>query len=129
MRLGLRLFFGFFVVTGLTAFVLLRVFLGEVKPSVREVMEDVMVDTANLVAELVQDDLAAMPAGGDLRDSRSAARLHDYTQRSVDAPIWGLHKRSLDLRIAMPFQAYTAVAGALALAAVAALPRLAEIAP
>ena len=38
-------------------------------------------------------------------------------------------RRSLDLRIAMPFQAYTAVAGAIALAAVAALPRLAEIAP
>jgi cytochrome c oxidase subunit I+III len=38
-------------------------------------------------------------------------------------------RRSLDLRIAMPFQAYTAVAGAVALAAVAALPRLAEITP
>lgn len=38
-------------------------------------------------------------------------------------------RRSLDLRIAMPFQAYTAVAGALALAAVVALPRLAEIGP
>ena len=52
MRLGLRLFLGFFLVAGLSAFILLRVVLGEFKPSVREVMEDMMVDTANLVAEL-----------------------------------------------------------------------------
>ena len=57
MKLGLRLLLGFFAITGLTAFFVLRVFLAEVKPSVREVMEDIMVDTANLLAELAADDL------------------------------------------------------------------------
>ena len=99
MRLGLRLFFGFFLVTGLTAFFLLRVFMAEVKPSVREVMEDIMVDTANLLAELAQDDLAALKPGADLAGSRFAQRVQDYAQRPVDAQIWGLRKQSLDFRI------------------------------
>lgn len=99
MRLGLRLFFGFFLITGLTAFFLLRVFMAEVKPSVREVMEDIMVDTANLLAELAQDDLAALQPGADLTGSRFARRVQDYAQRPVDAQIWGLRKQSLDFRI------------------------------
>ena len=99
MRLGLRLFFGFFLVTGLTAFFLLRVFMAEVKPSVREVMEDIMVDSANLLAELAQDDLAALKPGADLTGSRFAQRVQDYAQRPVDAQIWGLRKQSLDFRI------------------------------
>jgi two-component system sensor histidine kinase CreC len=99
MRLGLRLLFGFFLVAGLSAFFVLRVVLAEVKPSVREVMEDIMVDTANLLAELAQDDIAALPAGGDLAGSRFAQRVTDYAKRPVDAHIWGLRKQSLDFHI------------------------------
>lgn len=99
MRLGLRLFLGFFLVAGLSAFILLRVVLGEFKPSVREVMEDMMVDTANLVAELARDDLAAMPPGGDLTGTRFAQRVRDYAERPVDARIVSARKRTLDFRI------------------------------
>ena len=42
MRLGLRLFFAFFVINGLAAFFVLRVFMVEVKPSVRKVTEDTL---------------------------------------------------------------------------------------
>lgn len=102
MRLGLRLFFAFFLIAGLSSFLLLRVVLTEVKPSVREVMEDIMVDTANLLAELALDDLAALHEGGggtDLSGSRFAQRVQDYARRPVDAQIWGLRKQSLDFRI------------------------------
>ncbi|WP_431260005.1 two-component system sensor histidine kinase CreC [Roseateles chitinivorans] len=99
MRIGLRLFLGFFLVAGLSAFILLRVVLGEFKPSVREVMEDMMVDTANLVAELARDELAAMPPGGDLGGTRFAQRVRDYAERPVDARILSARKRSLDFRI------------------------------
>ena len=34
--------------------------MAEIKPSAREVMEDMMVDTANILAELASDDLAAV---------------------------------------------------------------------
>ncbi len=99
MRLGLRLFLGFFLVAGLSAFILLRVVLGEFKPSVREVMEDMMVDTANLVAALASDELAAMPPGADLRGTPFARRVQDYADRPVDARILSARKRSLDFRI------------------------------
>jgi len=99
MRIGLRLFFGFFVITGITAFFLLRVFMAEVQPSVREVMEDLMVDTAHLLAELAEEPLARMPAGGRLDGTSFAAHVRDYARRPVDARIWGLRKTTLDLRV------------------------------
>jgi two-component system sensor histidine kinase CreC len=51
MRLGLRLLFALFVITGLAGFFALQVFQSEVKPSARQVMEDALVGTANLIAE------------------------------------------------------------------------------
>lgn len=99
MKLGLRLLLGFFLITGIAAFFVMRVFVHEVQPSVREVMEDMMVDTANILAELAQDDLAAMPPEGDLQGSRFAKRVQDYAARPIDAQIWGLSKRSLDYRV------------------------------
>lgn len=60
MRLGIRLLFAFFLINGIAAFFVLRVFMAEIKPSVREVMEDMMVDTANILAELASEDLAAV---------------------------------------------------------------------
>ncbi len=99
MRLGLRLLFAFFVITGLAGFFALQVFQSEVKPSAREVMEDVLADTANLVAEQATPALRAMPPGGTLVDSQLARDLAAYRRRPVDVQIWGLHKRTLDLRI------------------------------
>ena len=55
MKLGIRLLFVFFLLNGLAAFFVLRVFVVEIRPSVREVMEDMMVDTANILAELASD--------------------------------------------------------------------------
>ncbi len=95
MRLGLRLLFGFFLVTGLAGFFVLRVFVAEVKPSVREVMEDMMVDTANILAELAGDDLAQ----GTMQSGRFATHVRNYARRPIDAAIWGLSKQSLDFRI------------------------------
>jgi two-component system sensor histidine kinase CreC len=99
MRLGLRLLFAFFVITGLAGFFALQVFQSEVKPSAREVMEDALADTANLIAEQAAADLQAMPPGGTLQDSRLAHELGMYRRRPVDIQIWGLHKRTLDLRV------------------------------
>ncbi len=99
MRLGLRLLLGFFVITGIAAFFVLRVFVAEVRPSVREVMEDMLVDTANILAELARDDLAQARAGSTLEGTRFAAAVRDYASRPVDAKIWGLSKRTLDYRV------------------------------
>ncbi len=99
MKIGLRLLLAFFLITGIAAFFVLRVFVNEVRPSVREVMEDLMVDTANILAELASDDLQAMPAGGNLDNTQFAQRVNDYALRPIDVKIWGLTKRSLDYRV------------------------------
>ena len=99
MRLGLRLLFGFFVITGLAGFFALQVFRSEVKPSTREVLEDALADSANLLAERASADLRAMPAGGNLQDSPLSREIAAYRRRPLDAQIWGLHKRTLDLRV------------------------------
>lgn len=99
MKLGLRLLLGFFLITGLAAFFVLRVFVQEVRPSVREVMEDMLVDTANLLAELAAEDLARLQPGATLDGGRFASAVKDYAGRPIDASIWGLDKRSLDYRV------------------------------
>lgn len=95
MKLGIRLLFAFFVINGLAAFFVLRVFTAEIKPSVRQVMEDLLVDTAHILAELASQDLAA----GQITNGQFAQQVNRYAKRSVDASIWGLRKQSLDYRI------------------------------
>lgn len=99
MRLGIRLLFAFFLINGIAAFFVLRVFMAEIKPSVREVMEDMMVDTANILAELASDDLASGQLARDASHSRFAQRVRHYATRPIDAGIWGFSKQSLDYRI------------------------------
>lgn len=99
MKLGLRLLFGFFVITGIAAFFVLRVFVLEVRPSVREVMEDMLVDTANILAALALDDLRRLQPGATLDGSPFARAVHEYATRPIDAQIWGMRKQSLDYRV------------------------------
>jgi two-component system, OmpR family, sensor histidine kinase CreC len=97
MHLGVRLLFGFFLITGLAGFFVLRLFTAEIKPSVRQVMEDIMVDTANLLAELAAEELASGEFAS--ANSRFAKQVTRYGQRPVDAQIWGLEKQGLDFRV------------------------------
>ncbi len=97
--LGLRLLFGFFLITGLAAVLLLRVFLAEVKPSVREVMEDVLIDTANLLAEQAAPDLRALAPGASLQGTPFAQSVARYALRPIDAQIWGHTKSTLDFQV------------------------------
>lgn len=99
MHLGLRLLFAFVAITGLAAFFVLRVFVTEIKPSVREVMEDLMVDTANLLAEVAAPELQRLSAGATLEEGALTAAVRQYAQRPVDVKIWGLAKTTLDLRV------------------------------
>ena len=95
MHLGIRILFGFFLITGLAGLFVLRIFVAEVKPSVREVMEDMMVDTANILAELASDDLHA----GAMAQGRFATQVNAYARRPIDVRIWGLDKQSLDFQV------------------------------
>ncbi len=95
MKIGLRILLGYFLIVALAALLLGRVFLQEVKPGVRQAMEDTLVDTANLLAEQAKDDLLA----GRIDDGRFAAHVRALTDRDLGAEIWGFTKRKVSTRI------------------------------
>jgi two-component system sensor histidine kinase CreC len=95
MNLPLRVLLGYFMVLGLAAFFVLRIFVNEVRPSVRETIEEVMVDSANMLAVLATDDMK----NGHIADGAFSKNLEVYRHRTVDAPIWHFHKQSLDFRV------------------------------
>ncbi|WP_175787368.1 two-component system sensor histidine kinase CreC [Burkholderia anthina] len=95
MHIGLRIFFGFFLIVGLAALITLRVFVQEVKPGVREAMEDTLVDTAQVLATLASDDMAS----GHIADGAFARQLDTLHARPVSANVWGMHKDAISYRI------------------------------
>lgn len=95
MTITLRLLLGYFLIVGLAAWFVLNVFTEEVKPGVRQAMEDSLVDTSQLLAELAAEDLAA----GTLAQGRFAAAVDRYRARQPRATIWGFSKDAVDLRV------------------------------
>ncbi|TZF91726.1 two-component system sensor histidine kinase CreC [Cognatilysobacter lacus] len=95
MRIGLRIFLGYFAIVALAGLIVTQVFVAQVKPGVRQAMEDTLVDTANVLAELAADDLAA----GHIRDGRFARHVRDLRNRDPAAAIWGFSKRRTNYRI------------------------------
>lgn len=95
MRIGLRILLGYFLIVALAAFLLMRVFTQEIKPGVRQAMEDTLADTANVLAELATDDFLA----GRIDDGRFAARVRALGTREIGANIWGFHKAQADYRV------------------------------
>src|SRR5690606_21331142 len=95
MKIGLRILLGYFVIVAVAGFLLMRVFVQEVKPGVRQAMEDTLADTANVLAELATDDmLAARTAAG-----RFAARIAPLRERALGAKIWDFDKAGVSYRI------------------------------
>ena len=95
MNITLRLLLGYFLIVGLAAWFVLNSFTDEVKPGVRQTMEETLVDTAHLLAEMVAEDKAS----GKLDTRRFAVAFERYQAREPHANIWGFKKDSLDLRV------------------------------
>jgi two-component system, OmpR family, sensor histidine kinase CreC len=95
VNLSLRIFVGYFLVVGLTGLFILNIVITEVKPSVRETIEETMVDTAHILAALAADELKA----GTLAQGHFAQSVGRYSVRSVDARIWHFRKTTLDFRV------------------------------
>ncbi|MFZ2161648.1 MAG: two-component system sensor histidine kinase CreC [Sideroxyarcus sp.] len=95
MNITLRLLLGYFLIVGLAAWFVLNSFSQEVKPGVRQTMEETLVDTAHLLAEMATEGTAS----GKLDTKRFAAAFERYQAREPHANIWGFKKDSLDLRV------------------------------
>ena len=95
MRFSLRIFLGYFLLVGLLAAFLLKLVGDEIKPAVRQSSEEVLVDTANLLAELVQPDFVA----GRLDDGRFARAIKLFAERNPQAKVWGVARDKTFLRV------------------------------
>jgi len=95
MRLGLRLFIGYMAIIALGVFFLINLFVTELKPGVRRSTEETLVDTANLLAEIVKDEVKA----GTIADGPWKRAVDAYAHRRLDAHISGFTKAGVNYRI------------------------------
>lgn len=95
LSLTFRLFLVGSLTVGVAGWFALHQVLDEVKPAVRQTTEETLVDTANLLAELVADDLKA----GTLAHGELARVLEAYGERRPGAEIWGIRKEGVTHRI------------------------------
>ena len=95
MKIGLRVLLGYFLIVAVAALLLVNVFVQQVKPGVRQAMEDTLADTANVLAELASDDLLA----GRIHEGQFAGRIRAMGQREIGARIWGQPKHAPSYRI------------------------------
>lgn len=95
MPLGARIFLVYFLFVGLSGWFVLCTVMDEIRPGVRQSTEETLVDTANLLAELLRDEVAA----GTLAQGRLADVLAAYGQRQPQARIWGVEKTAVNHRI------------------------------
>ena len=88
MRLGLRIFLVYALFIGLTGYFVLNTVMKEIRPGVRQSTEETLVDTANLLAEILREDVK----NGTLGQSHWPALLKAYGNRQPGAVIWGCRK-------------------------------------
>ena len=95
MPLGIRIFLAYFLFAGLAGWFVLDKVMVEIRPGVRQSTEETLVDTANLLAELLRDELK----NGTLQSGQLPQLLKAYGQRQPQAEIWGLPKTAMNHRI------------------------------
>ncbi|WP_392563819.1 two-component system sensor histidine kinase CreC [Orbus wheelerorum] len=96
MRLSLQLLLGYVLIAILACYLVFTIFLKEVKPTVRHATEEMLVDTASLLANIVSQDLAVL---GDVKRSSVIQALNNINQSPINANINGMIKNKLAYRV------------------------------
>lgn len=95
MSLGIRIFLFYVLFISLTGYFVFGTVIEQIRPGVRQSTEETLVDTANLMAEILRDDFKA----GTLNQNRWPQLLKAYGERRPAATIWGLPKNQVSHRI------------------------------
>ena len=95
MKLGLRIFLCYLFVFAACVYVPVNWMWGSLRTRYLEAVEEPMVDAANIVAALIEDDLARP----DLALDPLRLRLARAAQRDPAARIYDLEKRAVDLQL------------------------------
>tara|TARA_Y100000310_G_scaffold342712_1_gene447048 strand:- start:4711 stop:6150 length:1440 start_codon:yes stop_codon:yes gene_type:complete len=95
MNLTLRMFLGYFLIVCSAAFLFFNSFLGQLQTGVSQAMEETLVDTANLLAELVSRELST----DRLQDGDFTESFRAYAERKLNADIYKVAKVHGNLRV------------------------------
>ena len=87
---AVRVFALYFVFVGLSGYFMLSLVVDEVKPGVRQSTEEVLFDTAQILANLVAPSFTQSPNGQ--LPQQLQALLASYGQHQTPATIWGIPK-------------------------------------
>lgn len=95
MSLSVRIFLVYLIFVGLASYFILNTVVEEIKPGVRQSTEETLVDTANLLAEILKEPVK----NNRLQDSNFSQTLAAYGRRKLSAKIWGIDKTAVNHRI------------------------------
>lgn len=95
MTLTGRLLLGYFLIVALAAWFVLRVLTEEVRPGVKHALEDTLIDTSQVLAELAAADMKA----GKLANGQFARAVARYERHRPVSSIKGFRKHRVNLRI------------------------------
>jgi two-component system sensor histidine kinase CreC len=93
VNLSVRIFLGYFLLLGFAVWFVMRSFTAELVPGMRQSLEEVLVDSANLIAEIVRDEVVA----GQVADGRFSDAMLQFSKRNLEARIWFMKKRDPNL--------------------------------
>lgn len=93
MSLSVRIFFAYFILLALSITVVMQNITSELVPGMRQSLEEVLVDTANLLAEVVESEVAE----GRVASGEFSRQMDVFTQRRINARISSLRKHDSNL--------------------------------
>ena len=95
MKISLRILLGYFLIVAVGGWFVLIIFMDEVKPGVRKAMEDTLVDTSHVLAQLAAADLR----DGRIGDGEFARALGGLDKQSMRARVWDVPKSKVSYRV------------------------------
>lgn len=95
MSFSLRIFLGMLLVVAAALWVSVQSFRRELVPGMRQSVEEVLVDTANLLAVLVEDEVVR----GEIDGGEFASRMERFGAREIDALIYDTRKTDASLLV------------------------------
>lgn len=95
MNFFIRFLVGYIVITAIAMLLAMRLFSDQFVPGVRQSVEEMLVQTANLLAEVAAKEMQAAPG----QTANISAMFQSYQRRQFDARIYGVQKNEPDLRV------------------------------
>lgn len=95
MNFLIRFLVGYALVTAVAVLLAMKLFSGQFVPGVRQSVEDMLLQTANLLAEVASREMRSAPTD----TNGITALFQSYQQRKFDARIYNVQKNDPDLRV------------------------------